>query len=322
MPAAPLEWTYRVFGLTLASDRKIDGLVPVPHSPAADIRIRTGSGPATGLEGTAPDHVSTYADESGRPLATVYADDAWLRFVLATGATYVLDRRGSEIWVDPGPTSEAEVSEALLSPMLALTLRHRGVVCLHASAVAFGRHAVLFLGAEAAGKSSLAAACVLEGAKLITDDVAALAWSPATGRVGVHVGPPYIRARPGAIDRVASHWPETAEPASTGDWIDLHARNHAASAAEEAWPISAVFLLESGPSPHSSLDGAEVVMRVLAHTWPTRWLPSALRARELETLEHLVKQAGVHYLPRRTDGDLARTVREACSARIVSPRGW
>ena len=321
MTPAPPQWTYRVFGLTVSSDSAIEGVVPITQATIADVRIRTGSGPVTGLRETSPDHISSYVDEAGRPLATVYADDTWLQFVLSTGASYVLNRQGSEIWVDAGATSNADVSEVLLSPMLAMTLRHRGVVCLHASAVTFGQDAVLFIGTERAGKSSLAAACVLQGARLITDDVAALAWSPATGQLGVHVGPPYIRARPGAVDRVASQWAGNVGPASTGDWIDLDARDHASSIEEGPLPISTIFVLEPSPSQELSLHGAEAVVRLLAHTWPTRWLTRALRVRELATLEHLVEQASIQYLPRRSDADLVRTVLDAVGARLVPPRG-
>ena len=38
----------------------------------------------------------------------------------------------------------------------------------------------------------------------------------------------------------------------------------------------------------------------------------------IETLERLVEQASIHYLPRRADGDLAQTVRDALGTSLGS----
>ncbi len=85
----------------------------------------------------------------------------------------------------------------LLGPVMALWLETRGIVALHASAVAVGEQVCAFLAGRRGGKSSLAAALVEGGLSLLTDDLLAV---EARGR-GFVGRPAYPEMR---------MWPETA----------------------------------------------------------------------------------------------------------------
>jgi hypothetical protein len=86
-----------------------------------------------------------------------------------------LVREGRDIVVDPSPgLDETTIRLFVLGPVLAVLLRQRGHLLLHASAVAVADEAVLFLGRTGWGKSTMAAVLHARGYGLATDDVAVL----------------------------------------------------------------------------------------------------------------------------------------------------
>lgn len=86
-----------------------------------------------------------------------------------------LVREGRDIVVDPSPgLDERTIRLFVLGPVLAVLLRQRGHLLLHASAVAVADEAVLFLGKTGWGKSTMAAILHARGYGLATDDVAVL----------------------------------------------------------------------------------------------------------------------------------------------------
>jgi hypothetical protein len=107
----------------------------------------------------------------------------WGHFSLAPKEDYLfwqgigsfLVRGGRDIVVDPSPDLDERMLRLfILGPALAMLLHQRGRLLLHASAVAVGDEAVLFLGNVGWGKSTMAAALHARGHALVTDDVAAL----------------------------------------------------------------------------------------------------------------------------------------------------
>lgn len=66
------------------------------------------------------------------------------------------------------------VRSIVLGPAIALALELSGFFCLHGSAVVLDRGAVAFIGPKYFGKSTLAAALVATGARLVGDDLLAI----------------------------------------------------------------------------------------------------------------------------------------------------
>ena len=92
-----------------------------------------------------------------------------------------LVRQGKEIVIDAVPgVLEGTIRLPLLGAVLAIALHQRHFFSLHASAVVINHQAALFLGASGQGKSTTAATLFGRGHQLITDDVAAIAFSPET----------------------------------------------------------------------------------------------------------------------------------------------
>lgn len=91
------------------------------------------------------------------------------------GVGTFLVREGRDIIVDPSPKVDEEMLRLfVLGPVLAILLRQRGHLLLHASAVAVADEAILFVGSSGWGKSTTAAALYARGYGLVTDDIAVL----------------------------------------------------------------------------------------------------------------------------------------------------
>ena len=97
------------------------------------------------------------------------------------------------------PCSPEALETYLLGQILSFALLKRGIEPLHASAVMVDGGALAFLGAAGRGKSTLAAAFVRAGFRLVTDDL--LAVGDAGGRVVAHPGPGRINL----VSRTARH---------------------------------------------------------------------------------------------------------------------
>ena len=88
--------------------------------------------------------------------------------------TFVI-RDGKEVLINPAPDAQDSlVRSFLLGPVLAVLLRQRGFLVLHASAVMADGQALLFVGGSGWGKSTLAAALCEQGYRLLADDVTAI----------------------------------------------------------------------------------------------------------------------------------------------------
>ncbi len=212
--------TWRLFDLSLASDFPFASALAAPGAKALapgsdrgrpDLTFsHTGGSPAAGdLAGRAPLYTTPFRGRDGSPYCRLYRTPAGaaLRFA---GTDFHLGAR--EIRAR-GTAPAAEVEEQLLGPVLAFWLEQRGIVALHASAVALDGAAVAFLAPSGAGKSSLAAALVATGGELVTDDV--LAVDERGGRPHARAGYPQLRLAPSAAARWAGG--RVAAPRRDGD---------------------------------------------------------------------------------------------------------
>jgi hypothetical protein len=175
--------TYRLFGLTLASD------LPLPAPPGgdnpADLAFQLSAEPFDRSE-TAFRLVyeSPRSTPDGESLATLERSDRYERLRFLHGAEFLLgsDRIVAKT-LEPGAESVLETH--LLGPVLSYWLERRGLPTLHASAVAVATQAVAFLSSQGSGKTGLAAALMRAGHPLLTDDIL-----PVEERDGIFLGRP------------------------------------------------------------------------------------------------------------------------------------
>jgi hypothetical protein len=127
----------------------------------ADVIIRLGS-------------VARPPSETASPGSCFHATD-WEVYLFYDKVGAFLIREGREIVVEPVSGVEEHVLRLfILGPALALLLQQRGLLVLHASAVAVDGGAVAFLGGSGWGKSTMAAALHARGYDLVSDDVTAV----------------------------------------------------------------------------------------------------------------------------------------------------
>ena len=123
----------------------------------------------------------------------VYADG--FRFEWNDVVTFdVFD--GNRIGYLPGPNWSGVLPWPFYSTITALLLAWRGSIPYHGCAVSIEGKGVLICGASGAGKSSLTAALIAEGAQFISDDLSVVVpdnngkgWSLVLGRPGIRLFP-------------------------------------------------------------------------------------------------------------------------------------
>jgi hypothetical protein len=111
---------------------------------------------------------------------------------------------GCRIDVDPDSDADpAQLQGYLLGNALAVLLYQRKRLLLHASVVSINRRGVAFLGDSGAGKSSIAAAFLAKGYKLLVDDLASI--DVVENSAWVDPGFPYIKLSNDALGLFASN---------------------------------------------------------------------------------------------------------------------
>lgn len=173
-------FSYSAFNLSVQSNLPIPGLVPIDTSLCADVTIHAGI-PAEAVTKVVPSEprqmwdVSTYCDDGGVPVRRILrlATGSFFKIEYCDGVEFWVDRDGTEIWTCwPDSLSIHDMASYLLGPVLGMLLRLRGTTCLHASAISLNDvGAIAFVGAQGAGKSTLAALMVHEGYAALSDDV-------------------------------------------------------------------------------------------------------------------------------------------------------
>jgi hypothetical protein len=101
---------------------------------------------------------------------------------------------------DFGKSREDDLEILLLGPVMSFALLKLGVEQIHATAVVVNDEAVAFLGESTYGKSTLAAAFIYAGFRLLTDDL--LVLSLEDNRIWAQSGPQRIKLFPEAAQKV------------------------------------------------------------------------------------------------------------------------
>lgn len=150
---------YRAYGLTISSE------VALPE-----------------LEATAPDEadvvIAVGAIDHPKPrieAGTAFRFEPARQYLewQAVGAFLISD--ACRIDIEPAPGIDDQlIAFPLLGPVMALLLHQRGLLVLHASAIAVDGRSAIFMGDKGAGKSTTAGAMISAGHGLLTDDVVAL----------------------------------------------------------------------------------------------------------------------------------------------------
>jgi hypothetical protein len=218
----------------------------------------------------------------GRPERLYPSDRRLTRIGAGSEVTGVLSAMRGTVWVE----CAGEHPGALWAAVMGLSLPHllaaRGSVVLHASCVEKDGAAVAFTGRQRAGKSSIAAALLTDGWRLVADD--ALVVTVAGDRVVATPSFPALRLwTPLAASLAATLGLDTAptHPGIDKKWLFLGDRNWS-----ERTSVDLACLCVIDEERPSRMRGSDSMLAVLAGTFDPepglqrhwrRWFDSARR---------------------------------------------
>lgn len=306
---------YSLFGLSFRSNFSIPVLKSLAASSASpQVEIRFGDKPRLDPTETAPSRSLIFASstkvESGEPALRIWhvSNGALVHLEYEDGMNFWLDREGKNIWAKwPETSTLADAVSYLLGPVLGLLLRLRGIVCLHASAVAFEDYAVVFAGGDGAGKSTTAAAFAYRGHAVLSDDVVALV--ERDNLFYVMPAYPYISLWPDSVEML--YGPGENLPSFSQNFEKRRLALDAGGLHFEGQPlrVGAIFILGERTSDEAApfvetMTPKESLISLVANSYAAHLVDKVTRASEFEFLGRLVSSVPMGRL--RPHADPAR----------------
>jgi hypothetical protein len=190
--AAPVaHWRSRAFGIEIEGDFRAPGLSEVrdePHGPTTRVQLASAEDldrrwHTDGATRLLEEHFDD-SDDAARSID--HLPGLGYRLYARHFGTALISEDGGTVTCAPPDLEPWSWQRFLVGRVLPWAAVLRGRELFHASAVAFGDAVVGFVGPTGAGKTSLAARLVLDGARLVTDDV--LALESVAGGVLAHPG--------------------------------------------------------------------------------------------------------------------------------------
>jgi hypothetical protein len=301
-----LHFDYLLFGLVFRFNLPIPQLLSVQSSDAsADAEVHLGALPpavtknSNGTERVL--FVSPDKNEANQPTHRLCKreEDLLFRLEFCDGTQFWLDSTGKHLWSTwPQDLSLQDTLGYLLGPVLGFLLRIRGVVCLHASAVAVRNRAVVFVGAAGAGKSTTAAAFAREGCAVLSDDVVALGGKED----GFVVQPsyPHVLLWPDSVHALFGS--PDALPNVSQDWEKrrLALGNAENRYQDRALPLGGIYVLGRRTVDTTAavehLNRSSAMMSLIANSYSTGLLEPEKRAQEFEIFGRLLETVPVRSL--------------------------
>lgn len=307
-----MAYDYRIYGLQLQSTQPLPGLLTGQPQQAPDLRVEWGQAAVEAMILQLDWERLWTAELRRRKNIRIWqaaaAEGSYLRLEFFFGAevlNFIFDPTMSLLWTGcPGGVSLADLQAHLVGPVLGCLLRRRGVLCLHASALAIGGRAVLIVGAKKAGKSTTAAALAQQGAAVLADDLAVI--SPTDRDFCVQPGYPSMRLWPATIEQLYGATPELPRVYSDREKRYVALDNQEASPAAfypAALPLAAIYVLGKRlatlPAPAiTALTGQAGLLLLLANTFGNYVMNDCLRAQELSLLAQIANRVPIRQVMR------------------------
>jgi hypothetical protein len=289
---------YFVSGLHLHTDEPLAGLLPQTSDAQVDVYVHLGEtfpGRDRLLATEEVWYSNSADDQCGETLLTIWRSAAigYFRMVFGDGTEFIIDRRAAEVWVIwSSRVPPDDRTSYLLGPALSFVLCLRGVTCLHASAISIDNRAIAFVGAEGAGKSTIAALFGASGHPVLADDLLAVITKPETFLA--LPGYPRLRLRPDAVEVLRNGSTKMLQLIPTKDqqYLDLDLTQAGYEFESRALSLAAVYFLNARSEQFVTpnvlpISNSKGLMDLMANSWATRVLDPAMRASEFETLSRL-----------------------------------
>lgn len=272
---------YDVFGLTLHSDLELPGVPAGGDQPDIEIRLQKLEAAVLAAE---------------RDGGMVIADRLYYE-PLDSDVLFEI-REGRSIRLQPlAPIDDDVLRGWVTGIFMAALLRQRGLLVLHASAVARDGEALVFVGGSGWGKSTLAGYFHDRGYEVLSDDVIAIDLS-SEGAPTVSPSFPSIRLREGAGKYLVRDY--DALPT-------LHAKTsrrykEVPPATRSRYTVRKVYVLDNAPADAEGVDTLPnqlAALHLITHTRAKDMLVTpAFRARHLAEVQQLLERVPVGGLRR------------------------
>lgn len=286
-----------VYGLRLAANVILPGLSFQPNSEALDVRVHLKEGWPFSSTLRVPSrdlYISSDCNLDGKPTVRVglLRGGEYFDFLYGDGARFAVERRSREVWADwPENYTLEDACTYLLGPVMGFVSRLRGMVCLHASAVAVGDRAIALVGSTGAGKSTTAAAFACSGFPVLSDDIAALSgegcqWLVQLGYPRVNLWPDSVRTLFGSEDSL---------PQITPTWdkryLPLGRNGHHFGSGP--LPLGAIYILDSRDPTLTTpviegVSAKDALITLVANTYVNYLLDQDMRGTEFDVLSRVV----------------------------------
>jgi hypothetical protein len=324
---------YSVYGLNVFSNLPIPGVTALPKTLEADVRVSLQSRPHLdeGAMTPAKDWYTSFRrDEKNEPAFKVWkiGDGGCFRLRYCDGTEFFLSESGNEIWATwPENLTLEDTAAYLLGPIFGFLLRLRGVICLHASAIAVDGRAVALIGPAGAGKSTTAAAFTQQGYPALSEDVVAL--YDLGDSFLVQPGYPLIRLWPESVQALFGS--KDALPPLTPNWdkryLDL--TQNGLCFQRQPLPLAALYILDERSddpaAPYVEPAPSHIgLIELVTNTYVNFLLDQGMRAREFDLLGRLVNDTPLRKLKPHSDParlpELCRLILEDFRSLPVSGR--
>jgi len=305
-------YRYCAYGLQLVVNSPIPGLLVLP--PAAgdrcDRQIWLDDWPeAFATPEPPPEALLWYTSRKIDPNLKVWRlahEVYWFRY--RDGAEFIVNNPQKAIWARwQDPLTVEDAATYLLGPILGFVLRSRGVICLHASAVAVENCAIAFVGQAGAGKSTTAAAFARLGYPVLTDDV--LALTPQNSSYWVQPAYPGVRLWDASVSALFGHpeaLPRLVPTHPTWDKRYLDLTRSPYTFQTQPLPLACIYLLDTRQSDTPSgqiidISPQEGAIALIANTYTNYLLNKTMRAAEFQHLGQLLQSVPIRRLHPHTD---------------------
>jgi hypothetical protein len=238
---------------------------------------------------------------------TEVASGQFLHLSYGDGTQFWFDRAGTKLWAIWTKSGSLDKTLLyLLGPVVGLVLRYRGIVCLHASAVAIGNEAAIFTGPEEAGKSTTAAALASRGCYLLSEDVVPL-WKASDGFL-VSPGYPQIRLWPDSAEALLGSAHELPQFIPDFDKRRLSLGDRGFGFCDHPIPVRAIYVLGDRCADDRApfleeIDQRTALMTLVANSYASNLLNGKARAEEFAFLGDLAARFPVRRIRPHTDRD-------------------
>lgn len=210
-------------------------------------------------------------------------------------------------------------AQCMIGIPLAVALRQRGILTLHACAVAKEGRAVAFLGHSGAGKSTLAEVFSQHGYEVLTDDLLAIRFED--GQPIVLPGPPQIRLREGSGTALLPDYEALPRSWEEGDQrLRLFLERERVPV-----PLARLYFIDGEDAPETSIepvDPQEAVLAMMRQTWAFNVFTEAGYAgAHIQHLAALVRRGHVARLRRVRSLEVVSEYVEVVEADLAARSG-